>query len=172
MSTPHPLRGLTRGSVIGGVLTAALALGTLYATGHVTEFEARYQLEATQPTIRFLCAAIVTVAATVLALMVTALTLASRDGTRPDAAQFARLRAISMLCTIGLIGGIALLMLLTVPFGETLEVSGQTYAIFYYIVIGASALLGGLMVTMILALDASVRGLIAMVRPELEDEPE
>lgn len=166
MSGAEALRGVNRGAALGGLGTLAAALFALWSTGWMTGWEARHQLEAAQPTIRFLCSTIVAVAATVLALMVTALTLGARESSTFNAVQVQRLRLISFLCTICLTGGIVLLTMLTVPFGETLDVSGATYAMFYYAITGGSALLAGLMVTMIWTLHTTLKAIIAVVHPD------
>lgn len=159
------IRGVNRGAALGGLCTAAAAVFALWSSGWLTGWEARHQLEAAQPTIRFLCSTIVAVAATVLALMVTALSLGARDSATFNAIQVRRLRVISLLCTICLTMGIVLLMVLTVPFAEGLDISGDTYAIFYYGITGGSALLAGFMVTMIWTLHRTLGTIIEIVHP-------
>lgn len=157
---------LARIPIAGGLITTLLALATLLLTGVITGGEARYQLEATQPTIRFLCATIVTAAATVLALMVTAVSIAQTRDQPVERDHFLRLKIIATLCSSALVGGILVLMLLTVPFAESLEIAGQTYSAFYYLILGGSAVLGGISVTIILLLHATLGGLLSLIRPE------
>jgi len=124
-------------------------------------------LESTLPTIRFLCSSAIGAAATVLALMVTLLGLSQRFDSEIDPAYFRRIRRIGGLCVSVMIGGVGLLLVLTVPLSETEEFENWYNAIYYGVLVVAS-LVGGGLVAITLSLRTAVSGLLAAAHPEAE----
>lgn len=167
----------SRGPLVGGIIAAGLSLLILWAAGRVGGGEARMLLESSLPTIRFLCSTTGAAAATILALMLTLLSLSLGHDVTFRERHFERIRRISKMSTICLVGSVFVLLLLVVPIESSERVSGRGYAVVYYVVLGATSLLGGLIVAIMLMLYNAILGLVHLVHPEedsflVPDEPD
>lgn len=156
-------------AIVGGLIAAALAFATMYFIGSVGGLEARLILESTMPTIRFLCSTVGTAAATILALMLTLLGLSHNTEYRLRERHYVRIRQISWLASIALLMSIGLLLLLVVPLGEAKHFPNRWFDIVYYVILGLSALLGGVTFMLVVMLLNAVRGVIAVVDRRTED---
>jgi lysylphosphatidylglycerol synthetase-like protein (DUF2156 family) len=156
---------LIRSALSGGGLATLVFMGASLGLGSVGDREALQLLESTLPTIRFLCSAAIGAAATVMALMLTLLGL-SRDldsEINPD--YYRRIQHIGTMCVICLVGGVGLLLVLTIPLGEN-DALATWYNVVYYGVLVVASLLGGLLVTITLTLRFAVLELVAAAHPE------
>ncbi|MEJ2540217.1 MAG: hypothetical protein P8188_09630 [Gemmatimonadota bacterium] len=154
-------------ALAGGGASATVFLLAAVGIGRVGDRQAMSLLESTLPTIRFLCSSAIGSAATVLALMVTLLGLSQRFDSDVRPRYFRRIRHISGLCVSVMVGGIGLLLLLTVPLSESEEFVRWYNAIYYGVLVVAS-LLGGGLVAMTLALRKAVGGLLSAAHPDAE----
>ena len=72
---------------------------------------------------------------------------------------------VTILSVVAIVLGAAILLAVTTPIGEA-EGLASSYDALYYVMAGAIALLGGLMVTIGLILSATLVGLIELAHPE------
>lgn len=156
-------------AVLGGALATILTFGTMYMLGSIGDVEARHLLEGTLPTLRFLASAVATAGATVLALMLTVLGLGSGMERRLRSEHYVRIRQISWLAAIVLLGSVGLLTLMVIPLGEVERVPTSWFEIVYFGVLGFAALIGGATFTLVVMLLNAVRGLIDVVDHTIED---
>ncbi|HSM02087.1 MAG TPA: hypothetical protein VK960_06620 [Acidimicrobiia bacterium] len=82
---------------------------------------------------------------------------------------YARVRQISLLSVVGIVMGVILLLAVTVPLAEVEEIT-ISYATVYYVLTGAMALLGGLLVSVALLIGSTIRGLIAIGKPGVKSD--
>lgn len=149
-----------RMALVGG-LVAAIIIGAVAVTvGRVSGIEAARLLEATIPTTRFLCSGIMTASATILALMLTLLGVSSSTDPRLVRAHYTRIRQIALGVVVSFIIATALLVSLVLPFGENLEIDTSWYVAIYYGVVSTSAILSGILVTVMILLYSAVRDII------------
>ncbi len=74
------------------------------------------------------------------------------------------MRVLALIDTIALVGSVlVLLLLLNVPLEKTEAVPTWWYSAVYYAVIGASAVLGGLLIAVVLMLYETIKGLTLLV---------
>jgi hypothetical protein len=153
--------------IAGGLAVVFLFLG-YYLIGIIQhDGEARARLTAAIPTIRFFASAVITAAATILALMLTLLGFTqSHDGEFTDV-HFQRVRRLAKLSVSAMIGGVFLMMLLTMPVTEAEQMQGY-YTVAYYVIVGAAALLGGWLVAIALLLQRAVSDLIGLLDPDVD----
>lgn len=156
-------------AVLGGALATILTFGTMYMLGSIGDAEARYLLEASLPTIRFLASAVATAGATVLALMLTVLGLSTGMERRLRSEHYVRIRQISWLAAVVLLGSVGLLTLMVIPLAEIERVPTSWFEILYYSVLGFVALIGGATFTLVVMLLNAVRGLIDVVDHTVQD---
>lgn len=149
-------------ALAGGAVAAGLVAALLFAVGHVSAWEAEVLLGATLPTTRFLCSAVMTVSATILALMLTVIGI-SRGAEQPiEAAFYRRIQQVALLDVITFVASTILLLTLVVPFGEDLKMPQGWYVTIYYIVSVGSSVVGGLLIAVVLMLYGAVHDVVKL----------
>jgi hypothetical protein len=163
-----------RYAVVGGVLAAMVTVAGTLAVGDLSGAEARPLLEAMFPTTRFLCSAVMTGSATILALMLTLLSLSHNVSMKAEeqiqTVHFRRIRQIALIDTVTFIGASLLLLFHSIPIGESNEVPAPWFEPVYYILLSSTAIIGGLLVTVVLMLYHTVHDMIHTLGP-MEETP-
>lgn len=159
---------MNRKVIVGGAFAGLLSLVALWSVGRLGGYEARVLLESTLPTIRFLCSTTAAAAATVIALMLTLLSLTTSHDTHFRPEHFGRIRGIALMSTICLVVSILVLLVLVVPLEESEKVPPETYEVLYYGILGAAAVLGGMIVSIMLMLYEAIVGLVQWAHPEAD----
>lgn len=157
----------------GGLLAAIVALIGQWFVGQIySGYKARELLEAVVGAALFLASSVVTAAATIIALMLTMLSLTKQSDDEFDPVFFKQIQQIAMLSTIALVGGILLLLFLSMPLQESDQVPTHWFTTVYYVLIVFVAGLSGLLVGIVLMLLNAVNSLIDVVRPTVDEEVE
>jgi len=158
---------------LGGILAALIALVGQWLIGRIySGDQAQNLIEAMLNAALFFASAIVTASATILALMLTMLSLSDQTKIDFDKIFFQRIERIGVLTTISLASSILLLLFLSIPVKESRNLPPNWFATIYYVLIVSLALLAGLLVSVVLMLMNAIRSLIAGVRPDDKDEDE
>lgn len=157
-----------RAAFAGAIAAAFTALSTV-GLGRIGDAQALNLLEAILPTTRFMASAILGSSATIIALMLTVLSLSQSIESGFERSQFQRINQIAVLCTVMLTASMLLLLVLNVPLRESEALNTYYTAVYYFIVIYSSAL-GGLLISTVLMLYAAIRSIIGLLTPE--DAPE
>ncbi|NNF00587.1 MAG: hypothetical protein HKN25_16330 [Pyrinomonadaceae bacterium] len=158
-------------ALIGAVLAGSISFGGQWLVGQVySAYEARQLLEAVAASSLYLGGAVVTASATVIALMLTMISLSKSSDGEFDAVFFRRVQRISFLSTVALIGGILLLLFLSIPLQESDQVPAHYFKTVYYVLIVYLSLLSGLLVGIVLMLLNAVNSLINVVKPDMDEE--
>ncbi len=158
-------------ALFGGLLAAGVAAGGQWFVGQVySGTEARNLLEAMLPSARSVGSAVVTAAGTILALMLTMLSLTNQAKSSFDRVFYQRVERIGLLSTIALAMGTLLLLFLSIPLQESQQVPSSWYSYVYYVVIALTASLAGLLVAIVLMLYNAMTSLIQVLRPGPESE--
>lgn len=158
-------------AVTGGVLTSCvIMLGTLIVGG-VSGFEADVLLESMLDTARFLFSAVITASATILALMLTLLSVSFNTESRLKPGHYHRVNQIALFDTVAFVTAMVFLLFLVVPLTESGNAPATFYQIYYYAVLAGSAVQGGLVVTIVLMLYTTVRDMIVIFGFGDEDHP-
>lgn len=105
----------SKGPLIGGVMSGVLALLILWMVGRLGAGETRLLLESSLPTVRSLCDSTATAAATVLALMLTLLTLSYSPDRKFHDSYYQEIRRIALYSTICITLSIFIMLMLVVP---------------------------------------------------------
>ena len=152
----------------GGAAVGLVGIGSVVIVGEVSQLEAFELLKAMLPTTRFFCSAVLTSTATILALMVTLISLSSSTSTELKAEHYRRIQRIATLDSIAFAGGMLLLLFIMIPMEESEVLSYGWYRFIYYGVLGAAATLGGLVVSVVMMLYSETRQLIRVIGLDLE----
>ena len=110
-----------RGSVIGGIVATAAMLGTVVLVGRVGSFEALRLIESVKPGARFLAAAALGGALTVLALMLTVLAFSMTSHYTFHPRLYTRGGLITNLSVLSIIMSVGLRLAVGVPIEEVDE---------------------------------------------------
>jgi uncharacterized integral membrane protein len=158
-------------ALAGGVLAAVIAVAGQWFIGQIySGAEARRLIEAMVPSSRAVGSSVVTASGTILALMLTMLSLTSQAKTSFDSIFYKRIERIGLLSTIALVAGILLLLFLSVPLQESKNVPNSWYRGVYYVLVALTAGIAGLQVGIVLMLLNAMSSLIAVLRPTLQGE--
>lgn len=165
-----------RWAIVGGILTAIALFVGIAVVGKIGSFEALRLLESVLPTIRFLSSSVMTAAVTVLALMLTLLGLTYSTRWEFRETHYQRIAQISWLATITMVLSVGILLFLGIPL-EAADRLRTYYNVIYYVLSASGAIIGGLLVSTVLLLMQTIRGLVAIGHPDgksdlIEDTPE
>ncbi|NNL49064.1 MAG: hypothetical protein HKO76_11945 [Acidimicrobiia bacterium] len=158
-----------RWALLGGAFATIMLFAGAAAVGQVGSFEGLRLLQGTLPTVRFLASSILAAGVTVLALMLTLIGLTFSTKWKFSEMHFQRVAQISTLTTVMIVISIAILLFIGLPLEESEELL-RYYNVVYYSVMAASAVLGGVLVSVILMLHQTIKGLIAIKHPALESD--
>lgn len=152
-------------TVAGGAFAAVILFLVGSAVGVVSQHEARHLLQGAIPTIRFLTSSVLAAGATILALMLTLISLTEATELDFKPSHFRRVELISLMNAVAIILSVMLLAFLSVPLEESDGPLSELYHVVYYLVMVGASLLGGIMVTIVLMLHNAVRGLVGAMSP-------
>lgn len=148
----------------GGVVVSLAIFLATWAAGRVSDAEARILLESVLPSIRFLASSVLTVGATIMALMATVLSFSQSSQLKFRTLHYRRIRRVSMLNAVAIVAAILILLLMTLPLQESDQMHAF-YTVVYYGMLAGSSLLAGLEVGMILLLHGIIKGLSTATAP-------
>lgn len=148
-------------------MTTLIAFSGLATVGRVSPFRAISLLEAIVPSIRFLSSATLTGGITLLALMLTLLSFTATHTDDFTEAHYERIEQISALNAVLITLSMVLLMVLSVPLEEA-ETFRRLYTWIYYGVVLLMSMLGGLLISVVVMLHSTIRGLTHALHPRFE----
>lgn len=167
----HKLFLGSKKALIGGILAGSIALGGQWFVGQVySGYQARQLLEAVASSSLYLGSSVVTASATIIALMLTMISLTKQTEGEFDAVFFKRIQRIGLLSTAAMISGIILLLFLNIPVQESDQIPAHYFRNLYYFLITFVAGLSGLLVAIVLMLLNAINSLIDVVRPSTDEE--
>lgn len=103
---------------------------------------------------------------TILALMLTLLSVSEQTERNLKAYHYDRIWWVARFAAGVFIAALVLLMSLNVPVGNAREAFGGLYNVVYYVLLVYTALIGGCMITIIPLLSQAARDIIRIARPD------
>ncbi len=153
----------------GGAATAVIGIGSVLIVGYISQLQALDLLRTMLPTTRFLCSAVMTGTASILALMVTLLSLSRTSETDFKALHYRRIRRIAFVDSLAFVGALLLLLFIMIPMEESEVIPLEWYRFVYYGVLAAAAILGGMVVSVVMMLYTETKQLIGALA--LDESP-
>lgn len=150
-------------ALAGGAAGMLVAFGTAFAVGQVSSAEAVNLLRGSLPTARFLASAIMTASATILALMLTLISVSHNAESKVKDYHYHRIKQIALLDVIAFVVATIFLLLLIVPLENSDNIPSGLFDVIYYVMIVVSSVLGGLLIAVMLVLYSTVRDFIDTV---------
>lgn len=149
--------------LIGGATAALVGAASTIFVGSISGFEALVLLEAILPSTRFLCSAVTTASATILALLLTAMSLAEAVDTQLKPRTYTKMQRLALLDALALIGAVVVLLVLNVPLEKTEAVPAGWYDVIYYFIVSAASVLGGMLIAIVLLLYETLKGMTQLL---------
>lgn len=153
-------------AIYGGVVAMiAIFLGG-YLVGNLGKFEALANIKEMRPSLRFVCSAILTATSTILALLLTLLSVSGRTDENLKAEHYKRVQWIARFATFTFAAAICLLLLLNLPIENSNEKLMPYYEVIYFSLLGYGAFMGGLMISIVLMLYKAADQVILFYHPD------
>lgn len=158
-------------AIVGGVVsTIVMGVGT-YILGEVSGYKAKELLGSSLSGINMLCNTVILGSSTILALMLTLLSLSRASNSNLRKQHYRNVLKIAKFDTILIISAIITFLMLNLPFTESSNVPEAWYAVIYYVSLGMAAILGGGMVAVITMLYGTIANIILIVGLGVTDHP-
>lgn len=149
------------------VISASVPLitGQIYGNN-----EALSLLTSLQKSSLYYASAIATASATILALMLTILSLTQVYKGDPRKETFTRLHAIAAFCVFGFIGAVILLFIISLPVEQFDGIPNAWFSSIYYTICIWNGMLAGHMISTILILRDTATQLIGDLSPDYDED--
>lgn len=150
-------------ALFGGLATmVCVGLGALLL-GNISGYEAKELISASLPGLNMLCNTIVLASASILALLLTLLALSSSSESKIKKEYYESVLELAKFDTILFICALILFQLFNIPITESEEVPLSWFGWLYWISLGTSSILSGMMVGVILMLYGTISNIISIV---------
>lgn len=152
-------------AIVGGTIATAVALIGTLAVGHTSGAEGQHLVQSMLPTTRAFTSTAMIASATILALMLTLLSLSANANSTLKPIYYRRIRHIALVDVSVFIAATLFLLLLNLPLERADKVPMSLYSVMYYANVIFSAALGGAIIAIVLMLYHTVRDMIRIVGP-------
>lgn len=160
-----------RKAIIGGIV-AAVVMGTAtLILGKLSGYRAADLLTSSLSGINVLCNTVILGSSTILALMLTLLSLSRSANSKLNKEHYHRVLTLAKVDTILIITAIVTLLLLNLPLTQSDNVHPNWYTTIYYISLGMAAILGGGFIAVVTMLYGTIANVILIVGYRMEDHP-
>ena len=160
-----------RRALIGGIIATIIAGLGGFLVGNVSGYEAKDLIKTSLPGINTLCNTIVLASATILALLLTLLSVSSSTNSKLKSEHYQHVLLIAKIDTAVFIVSMIVFQLLNIPITESESVPNSWFTIIYHISLILSSILSGGLISVVLMLYNAVTNIIKIVGLGQEDHP-
>lgn len=158
-------------AVVGGIVsTLVMAIGT-FVIGEVSGYKAKALISTSLNGINMLCNTVILGASTILALMLTLLSLSVAAESKLRKQHYKNVLMIAKADTILIVTAVITFLFLNIPMTETQEVPNSWYTYIYYTSLGMASILGGGFIAVITMLYGTITNVIIIVGLHRKDHP-
>lgn len=158
-------------AAIGGFSITVVGIGAAMWIGETSGYKAQRLLEQALPNMNTLCNTIILASATILALLLTLLGLSSGIDLDLKKSFYVRVQQIAFFDTILFVVTMLIFLALNFPVDQSKTLPALWFQGLYYTTLGATAVVGGMIVTVVLLLYETVSSLIQIVGYGKDDHP-
>jgi hypothetical protein len=158
-------------ALYGGVVAAMITGIGAFILGSLSGYEAKILIKASLPGINTLCNTIVLASATILALLLTLLSVSSGSKSKLKDDHYIQVLRIARIDTSVFIVALICFQLFNLPITEAEDVPSNWYATIYYISLGMSSILSGALISVAIMLYNAVVNIIKIVGLGETDHP-
>jgi hypothetical protein len=158
-------------SIIGWTLATVLTLLVIFLNGNVYgPTEGKDLLSAIQRASLYYGSAVAGTSATVLALMLTLLSLVTNTNKEIEKGIFTRLHIIALLCVVAFTEAIVLLLVISFPVDGLDKVPGEMFTYIYYAICIWNGMMAAHMISTIFILRDTLVNIIGQMSPDYDEE--
>ncbi len=158
-------------ALYGGIIAAVIVGLGAFLIGNVSGYEAKQLLKSSLPGFNTLSNTIVLASATILALLLTLLSVSSASESKLKEDHYRQVLRIAKIDTSVFIVALICFQLFNIPLAESDSVPTRWFTSIYYITISVSALLSGALITVAIMLYNAVINLVKIIGLKEDDNP-
>ncbi len=158
-------------ALIGGIVATLITGGGAYILGNISGYEAKILIQTSLPGINTLCNTIVLASATILALLLTLLSVSSGSKSKLKEEHYLHVLMIAKIDTIVFVAAMITFQILNIPITKAENVPPSWYSSIYYVSLGLSSILSGALISVALMLYNAVTSIIKIVGLGISDHP-
>ena len=158
-------------ALFGGIIGTIIAGLGGFLVGNVSGYEAKELIRTSLPGINTLCNTIVLASATILALLLTLLSVSSSTSNKLKKEHYTHVLLIAKIDTIVFVASMIIFQLLNIPITESESVPNSWFSTIYYVSLIASSILSGGLISVVLMLYNAVTSIIRIVGLGQKDHP-
>lgn len=162
---------IVKRAFVGGAVSALVMGAGTFILGEVSGYEARALLSSSLAGINMLCNTIILGASTILALMLTLLSISKASESKLSNAHYQHVLIVARTDTILIIITVITFLLLNLPITESKELPASWFSMIYYISLAMAAILGGIFIAVVTMLYGTIANVIQIVGLQVKDHP-
>ncbi|NNF20173.1 MAG: hypothetical protein HKN61_10375 [Flavobacteriaceae bacterium] len=161
----------TKKAIIGAAIAMAILGAGNFMLGELSGYEAKTLIKHSVSGINTLCNTIVLASATILALLLTVLSLSSGTESRLKKEHYQHIMRIAKFDTWVLIGALSTFLLFNLPITESENVPTHWFTIVYYASLAMTSIMSAALIVVVIMLYNTVVSMIKIVGLGQEDHP-
>lgn len=165
------LTSYNKRAIFGGIVAAIITGFGAFILGNLSGYEAKILIKSSLPGINTLCNTIALASATILALLLTVLSISSGSKSKLKKEHYIQVMRIAKLDTAVFIVGLITMQILNIPITEAEEVPQSWYISIYYISLSLASILSGGLISVVLMLYNAIVNIIKIVGLNQVDHP-
>lgn len=158
-------------AIIGGLVSTLFMAAGTFIIGELSGYKAQALITSSLSGINMLCNTVILGSSTILALMLTLLSLSRAAESPLSKTHYRHVLAIAKVDTFLIITAVFTFMMLNLPITESKELPQSWYTVIYYVSLGMSALIGGGFIALITMLYGTIANVILIVGLGVTDHP-
>ncbi|MEE2771055.1 MAG: hypothetical protein VX712_02475 [Bacteroidota bacterium] len=165
------MNAIIKRAIVGGVVsTIVMGTGT-FILGKLSGYKARELLVDSMSGINMLCNTVILGAVTILALMLTLLSISHASKTSLTKRHYKDVLIIAKSDTVLIVVAVITFLMLNLPISESQQVDPSWYQIIYYSSLGMASILGGGLIAVVMMLYGTIANVILIVGLGVTDHP-
>ena len=162
---------IVKRAFVGGAVSAIVMGAGTFILGEVSGYEARALLSSSLAGINMLCNTVILGASTILALMLTLLSLSTTAKSKLSNAHYEHVLMVARTDTVLIVIAVITFLILNLPITESKELPFAWFSVIYYISLAMAAILGGMFIAVVTMLYGTIANVIQIVGFKVKDHP-
>ena len=165
------LSNYNKRALFGGIIATIFTGLGAFALGSISGYEAKQLIKSSLPGFNMLCNTIVLASATILALLLTLISVSSASKSKLNKSHYKHIILIAKIDTIVFVAAMIIFQFFNLPVMEAENVPSSWYTYIYYSTLVVSSILSGGLISVVLMLFNAVASIIKVVGLGIEDHP-
>lgn len=164
-------RNIIKRAVIGGVVSTIIMATGAIILGQISGYQAKALLATSLSGMIMLCNTVILGSSTILALMLTLLSLSRASDSHLTKTHYRNVLMIAKSDTILIIVAVITFLLLNLPITEAEELPATWFTTIYYVSLGMASIVGGGFIAVVTMLYGTIANVILIVGLRVTDHP-